>query len=316
MTLYHILQVGESATTAEIRKAYLSRAKATHPDKAGDHYEFQLTQHAYEVLRDPQQRRVYDHCLTLPRPSWTETVEPLQVRVPAYPEELYVACVKTVTIQRRRTCPHCWGQSTRWYMCWECHGTGWRAVHPCACQYGYKPSEDPCRCSQGYTWVTKRLQINMQRQVEVRFPEWGHEGLHQKGELVIQLVFPDSSFELVAAPQGFHWLYRQPVSVLAALTQIAFTFHHPSGEEYTCAVEGIGRWCAPKLGWGGDLWIDVYIKPPPLHQELVDLLERVEPVRPPDPATPLSLQAYRVHTDPSPPSMSAQRHSRTASPVP
>lgn len=53
-----------TASQHELREAYLRRAKQYHPDVAGScSARFQRVQHAWETLRDPARRRVYDHGL-------------------------------------------------------------------------------------------------------------------------------------------------------------------------------------------------------------------------------------------------------------
>ncbi len=61
--LYTVLGVKRGATDAEIKKAYRALARRLHPDvnKAPDAAErFAEVQQAYDVLSDPEQRRVYD----------------------------------------------------------------------------------------------------------------------------------------------------------------------------------------------------------------------------------------------------------------
>ncbi|KAF5373267.1 hypothetical protein D9615_007471 [Tricholomella constricta] len=68
--LYEILEVSKDATPEQIRKAYKKKALETHPDrfppgtsaeeKAASEELFRKVNNAYEVLTDPQNRRVYD----------------------------------------------------------------------------------------------------------------------------------------------------------------------------------------------------------------------------------------------------------------
>jgi curved DNA-binding protein CbpA len=59
---YIVLGVPRRASGAEIARAYGRAARASHPDggDAGSSERFQAVSDAYEVLRDPRRRAVYD----------------------------------------------------------------------------------------------------------------------------------------------------------------------------------------------------------------------------------------------------------------
>ena len=57
---YDILGVSKSATKAEIKKAFRTKAKKHHPDKGGDEKTFKKINEAYEVLSNDQKRQQYD----------------------------------------------------------------------------------------------------------------------------------------------------------------------------------------------------------------------------------------------------------------
>jgi DnaJ-class molecular chaperone len=60
-TLYEVLNVDESASPEDIKKAYRKRAKETHPDKnTGKEEEFIHVSKAYMILSDERKRKVYD----------------------------------------------------------------------------------------------------------------------------------------------------------------------------------------------------------------------------------------------------------------
>lgn len=63
---YKILNVGKTATTNEVKKAYRKLAKELHPDKNKDDpnasEKFSDLSAAYEVLSDEDKRKLYDRC--------------------------------------------------------------------------------------------------------------------------------------------------------------------------------------------------------------------------------------------------------------
>ena len=59
---YETLGVERTATEEEIKRAYRKMSRKYHPDIAGAEYEdkFKEVNSAYEVLSDPDKRRMYD----------------------------------------------------------------------------------------------------------------------------------------------------------------------------------------------------------------------------------------------------------------
>ncbi|EMR09452.1 hypothetical protein PNEG_02395 [Pneumocystis murina B123] len=58
---YKILEVDRNANIKELKKAYLRLSKKWHPDKnGGDEKKFRDLSHAYEVLSNPEKRKIYD----------------------------------------------------------------------------------------------------------------------------------------------------------------------------------------------------------------------------------------------------------------
>ncbi len=61
---YYILGVSHTATYADIKRAYRSRAKLWHPDvnrSSNAKLQFQLLNEAYHILIDSEKRQIYDH---------------------------------------------------------------------------------------------------------------------------------------------------------------------------------------------------------------------------------------------------------------
>merc|ERR1712232_1120371 len=58
--LYETLEVSKEADAKEIKKAYRKLAVMHHPDKGGNEHKFKEINAAYEILSDPEKRKLYD----------------------------------------------------------------------------------------------------------------------------------------------------------------------------------------------------------------------------------------------------------------
>ena len=58
---YQILDVPETASQDEIKKAYRKKAVESHPDKGGNEEVFKKISEAYDVLGNEDKRRNYDN---------------------------------------------------------------------------------------------------------------------------------------------------------------------------------------------------------------------------------------------------------------
>lgn len=57
---YEVLGVSKSSSSDEIKKTFRKSALREHPDKGGDPEKFKEMTVAYEVLGDPEKRKLYD----------------------------------------------------------------------------------------------------------------------------------------------------------------------------------------------------------------------------------------------------------------
>jgi hypothetical protein len=67
-TAYDVLGVSPDATQDEIKRAYRSRARRTHPDAGGSHEDFVRVSQAWDQVHDARSRAAYDAKLRASRP--------------------------------------------------------------------------------------------------------------------------------------------------------------------------------------------------------------------------------------------------------
>lgn len=58
--LYEILGIDKTAADADVKKAFRKAALQHHPDRGGNADTFKDVNRAYEVLSDPEKRKIYD----------------------------------------------------------------------------------------------------------------------------------------------------------------------------------------------------------------------------------------------------------------
>lgn len=150
--LYDLLGVSPDATERDLKKAFLRKARETHPDKNKDDPQatekFQAINEAYKVLSDPKKRKNYDkygldglredqdldfndffsHLFNISpedmRPRTKDIIKKLFVTL----EEEYNGAEKKVTIKRHVACKACQGKGTKsgkeGTICKTCGGQG------------------------------------------------------------------------------------------------------------------------------------------------------------------------------------------------
>jgi len=60
MDYYSVLGIPRNASEQDIRKAYKKQSMQHHPDRGGDAEEFKKVNEAYQTLKDPQRKQMYD----------------------------------------------------------------------------------------------------------------------------------------------------------------------------------------------------------------------------------------------------------------
>lgn len=150
---YQLLEVPQDASTEDIKQSYRSLVLKYHPDRGGDPEKFKEIKEAYEILVNPEKRKIYDkygedgvniveseypndfdddfdlynesNHVKENKPIRTEDISQV---LPVTLEELYNGTEKSFTISRIRKCKACNGHGTKnpgnIRRCSKCNGTG------------------------------------------------------------------------------------------------------------------------------------------------------------------------------------------------
>lgn len=155
---YNLLNVTKEATQDEIKKSFRKIAIKEHPDKGGDAEKFKEITVAYEVLSDPEKRKLYDQVGEEGMQGGgqpqgfgdifdmfgmggrgggggapqAKKVKPMGVKLEVSLEDLYNGKETTVEVERHRICSKCNGvggsDPKAVQACKPCKGKGMRVM--------------------------------------------------------------------------------------------------------------------------------------------------------------------------------------------
>lgn len=150
---YELLGVDKDASEQELKRAHRKLALKLHPDKGGDPDKFKEINEAYDVLKDPEKRRIYDEygeeaikegaangggaggmsdlfetmfgggSRRRQEPKGEDIVHKVSVKL----EDLFNGTTRKLALNRKIKCGDCEGtgsKSKRRYKCEKCNGTG------------------------------------------------------------------------------------------------------------------------------------------------------------------------------------------------
>ena len=129
--LYEILEVPNSANSAEIKFAYKKMVRLYHPDvnKSKDaEIKFKLLNNAYNILSDIEKRKNYDSLLNIskkekrvPHPDKNSIIKEIKITDIEQKE----GTTRTVNILNKQLCPKCMGSGfLNGFKCSFCKGNG------------------------------------------------------------------------------------------------------------------------------------------------------------------------------------------------
>lgn len=157
---YELLGASRNATEQELKKLHRKLALKLHPDKGGDPEKFKEINQAYDVLKDPEKRKMYDEygedainggmanggggggspfdifdmfAGGGPRghPRGPRKGDDVVHRLKVSLEELYNGATRKLSLTRQAKCGDCGGSGSKSgarHECGVCHGTGVQVV--------------------------------------------------------------------------------------------------------------------------------------------------------------------------------------------
>ncbi|KAK8857892.1 hypothetical protein M9Y10_012990 [Tritrichomonas musculus] len=270
--LYDILGVSPDATDQELKKAYHKKARECHPDlnhEEGATEKFQEVSEAYEILKDPQRRKIYDEKgldglkeshkqrnNDDNRKRTSDITNKINVKL----EDLYNGKEIPLQINRDIICPDCRGggcapgKSSR--KCPECDGSGKkiieqqimflisRQISDCPSCSGTGVIIDPkdrCKRCRGERTVEEKKTImvhiepGMEDGDQIKFHGCSDEAPNaESGDLLVTLCLQKHDQFIRNHDQLL--LYKK-VNIREALLGTKFSFNHLDGRKIIVSTE-------------------------------------------------------------------------------
>lgn len=211
MKYYEVLELKDTATSEEIKRAFRRLSKKYHPDKGGDADKFKEINEAYQTLSNPAKKAAYDRGTSyVPKPKLT--VNDVVVRIHWGIEDIKKGKSFSIPFNRYTTCPTCNGigskDSAAITICSQCRGAGkfvkeemtpfGRMMQETTCMscHGHgEINKDPCTACKGNKVVVNSVKENVQIPPNTFkyhvVPEKGHKVIDGTSDLVLELVFTD-----------------------------------------------------------------------------------------------------------------------------
>jgi len=259
--LYTTLNVATDAKPEQIKKAYFRLARECHPDKGGCADKFKIVKGAYEVLMDPNKRKLYDAyglqglkqggCAMFGRAGVNRAMyqrqkrgENLRHNIKVKLGEFYNGSVRTLQLTKDRICQGCkgiGGSLNGAIVCSKCGGRGvvlkqigliqrWQTCSDCN---GTGKRINPkfiCKLCKGkrVQKVRKLLEVKIEKGMKgghkMKFHKEANESPgYVPGDVVIVLEEQESK---TFKRNGVHLHMKKSISLMEALGGFKFTIRH------------------------------------------------------------------------------------------
>jgi len=253
-----LLGVTRDASQEEISATYKQKARKLHPDKGGDPEHFKNFQKAFDTLKDPKKRQLYDRFGEKAEEKMgsgggdVDAAEDIKVSVEITLAELYSGVKKEVEIEKTAICKKCDGVGAKEgadkISCPYCDGRGKvlmnygfiQAVAACEqCEGKGKiiaNEDDNCEDCNGEGTTVEKKTITLPLQKGMRYgglkiPGEGNEQRDKISGSVIVVIRPPSK-----DPSGLKLLRNddlfllKDVSIIDALLGAKFSMTHLNGD--------------------------------------------------------------------------------------
>jgi len=211
MKYYEILELKDTATQEEIKKAFRRLSKLHHPDKGGDQEKFKEINEAYQTLSHPEKKAAYDNGIVYVARQKRE-VTAVVVQIHWGLADIKNGKDFSVSFNRYITCPDCHGlgskSSKAVIVCPQCHGAGkfsrkaqthfgmmMQETICMSCRGRGETNTDPCPTCKGSKMIIAHVKENIKIPPNtLKFYmvlEKGHKIMEGTSDLVIDLVFSD-----------------------------------------------------------------------------------------------------------------------------
>lgn len=272
--LYETLEVSTDATQEQIKKSYRRLALIHHPDKGGDEATFKKIKNAYDILKDPEKRSMYDrfglqedggspmpdifsnifggglgNIFNMFTNSQVQKSKPIVYTREVSLDELCTRKVIKIKVNRDSVCP-CRQEKFNRNQCSSCGGRGsivkdngpFKMISGCPHCGGQGFTIPFCKdCKKGMTEDSKIFNIYLTPEMgdnyQYNFPGEGNQYIGElRGDFIVCIKHKKHpQFKVHSG----HLVYERRTSLREALCGYSSIILHPNGESINLEFPGV-----------------------------------------------------------------------------